>query len=256
MHRSRAPSIAPGTFFVAQSWADCITNIAGFNLRQAQPTCDIRSQVAQKKGAPEGGLRQPSKLASTCGDTRPIVFAQSTDRTMRIGMLMNFEAEYKSEVKLTCAFSSRDYRFQYARGRIDGHNFGEAKAGFAEKTPVLGLCSFLPPQLYKHYDIEHFSWMRRVAGWQHHFDEKQMTNRVHSLAHKAKDRKALIFVPVMDDVRKNISVCPGGNRPTPDIAVHRTNRFQSDDGRPANCPARLDVVTRLAWRFSLRPAAI
>jgi hypothetical protein len=35
----RAPSIAPGTFFaffVAQSWADCITNMAGFNLRQAQ----------------------------------------------------------------------------------------------------------------------------------------------------------------------------------------------------------------------------
>src|ERR1700744_95686 len=25
MHRSRAPSIAPGTFFVAQPWADCIT---------------------------------------------------------------------------------------------------------------------------------------------------------------------------------------------------------------------------------------
>src|ERR1700747_2378435 len=36
MRRSRAPSIAPGTFFVAQSWADCITNMAGFNLRQAQ----------------------------------------------------------------------------------------------------------------------------------------------------------------------------------------------------------------------------
>src|ERR1700679_894330 len=32
MRRSRAP----GTFFVAQSWADCITNMAGFNLRQAQ----------------------------------------------------------------------------------------------------------------------------------------------------------------------------------------------------------------------------
>jgi hypothetical protein len=37
MRRSRAPSIAPGTFFVAQSWADCITNMVGFNLRQAQP---------------------------------------------------------------------------------------------------------------------------------------------------------------------------------------------------------------------------
>ena len=36
MHRYRAPSIAPGTFFVAQSWAGCITNMPGFNLRQAQ----------------------------------------------------------------------------------------------------------------------------------------------------------------------------------------------------------------------------
>src|SRR3979411_179635 len=36
MHRSRAPSIAPGIFFVAQSWAGCITNMPGFSLRQAQ----------------------------------------------------------------------------------------------------------------------------------------------------------------------------------------------------------------------------
>src|SRR5258705_13123848 len=40
MHRSRAPSIAPGTFFVAQSWAGCITNMPGFNLRQAQGSKD------------------------------------------------------------------------------------------------------------------------------------------------------------------------------------------------------------------------
>src|SRR6202521_1394139 len=40
MHRSHAPSIAPGTFFVAQSWVDCITNMAGFNLRQAQHNPD------------------------------------------------------------------------------------------------------------------------------------------------------------------------------------------------------------------------
>ena len=38
MHRSRAPSIAPGTFFVAQSWADSITDMPGFDLRQAQVT--------------------------------------------------------------------------------------------------------------------------------------------------------------------------------------------------------------------------
>src|SRR5258708_24611314 len=38
MHRPRAPSIAPGTYFVAQPWADCITNMLAFNLRQAQRT--------------------------------------------------------------------------------------------------------------------------------------------------------------------------------------------------------------------------
>ena len=31
----KTTSIAPGTFFVAQSWAGCITNMPGFNLRQA-----------------------------------------------------------------------------------------------------------------------------------------------------------------------------------------------------------------------------
>jgi hypothetical protein len=36
MHRSRAPSIALDRFFVAQFSADCITNMPGFNLRQAQ----------------------------------------------------------------------------------------------------------------------------------------------------------------------------------------------------------------------------
>jgi hypothetical protein len=36
MHRSRGPSIGPDTFFVAQSWADSITDMPGFNLRQAQ----------------------------------------------------------------------------------------------------------------------------------------------------------------------------------------------------------------------------
>ena len=30
-----------GHIFVAQSWADCITNMAGFNLRQAQVAIDL-----------------------------------------------------------------------------------------------------------------------------------------------------------------------------------------------------------------------
>jgi hypothetical protein len=40
MHRSRAPSIAPGTFFVVQSWAGYTTNMPGFDLRQAQAFSD------------------------------------------------------------------------------------------------------------------------------------------------------------------------------------------------------------------------
>jgi hypothetical protein len=48
MHRSRAPSIAPGTFFVAQSWADCITNMPGFNLRQAQGPVAMKVRFAPK----------------------------------------------------------------------------------------------------------------------------------------------------------------------------------------------------------------
>ena len=53
MHRSRAPSIAPGTFFVAHSWAECITNMAGFNLRQAQglPLAVQAHLRAEDKGA-------------------------------------------------------------------------------------------------------------------------------------------------------------------------------------------------------------
>src|SRR5712692_8162896 len=45
MHRSRAPSIAPGRFFVAQPWADCITNMPGFNLRQAQAVSPYDSKT-------------------------------------------------------------------------------------------------------------------------------------------------------------------------------------------------------------------
>jgi hypothetical protein len=48
MHRSRVPSIAPGAFFVAQSWADCITNMAGFDLRQAQLRVTVVSTISSQ----------------------------------------------------------------------------------------------------------------------------------------------------------------------------------------------------------------
>src|SRR4029077_9646442 len=42
MHRSRAPSIAPGTFFVAQSWAGCITNMVRQEKPDASSGCNSR----------------------------------------------------------------------------------------------------------------------------------------------------------------------------------------------------------------------
>jgi hypothetical protein len=36
MHRSRAPSIAPGTFFAVRFWVAYTTSMFGFDLRQAQ----------------------------------------------------------------------------------------------------------------------------------------------------------------------------------------------------------------------------
>jgi hypothetical protein len=48
MRRSRVPSIAPGAFFVAQSWADCITNMAGFDLRQAQLRVTVVSTISSQ----------------------------------------------------------------------------------------------------------------------------------------------------------------------------------------------------------------
>src|ERR1019366_3613353 len=36
MHRHHAVFTEPGIFFAVRSWADCITNMFGFDLRQAQ----------------------------------------------------------------------------------------------------------------------------------------------------------------------------------------------------------------------------
>jgi hypothetical protein len=62
MHRSRAPSIAPGTFFVAQSWADRITNMPGFNLRQAQLRITALMMGAYEKGSSQDAV-QPNEAA-------------------------------------------------------------------------------------------------------------------------------------------------------------------------------------------------
>ncbi len=60
MHRSRAPSIAPETFFVVQFSADCTTNISASNLRQAQwpiPWPSASSKASRAQAATSQVLR-------------------------------------------------------------------------------------------------------------------------------------------------------------------------------------------------------
>jgi hypothetical protein len=43
MHQYRAPFRELDTFFAVRSWVDCITNMSGFDLRQAQDEVDFNA---------------------------------------------------------------------------------------------------------------------------------------------------------------------------------------------------------------------
>src|SRR5258708_20605280 len=63
MRRSRAPSIAPGIFFVAQSWADCITNMPGFNFTTGTAGIVIPTQAKRRKrGSPMAQSQGEAKV--------------------------------------------------------------------------------------------------------------------------------------------------------------------------------------------------
>src|SRR6266404_3534241 len=80
MHRSRAPSIAPGIFFVAQSWADCITNMPGFNFTTGTAGIVIPTQAKRRKrGSPmaqsQGEAKVDEALLSLLPGTKTFVLA-------------------------------------------------------------------------------------------------------------------------------------------------------------------------------------
>jgi hypothetical protein len=64
---------SPGTFFVAQSWAGCITDMPRFNLRQAQATTELRP-------GPFRVLISSQDVASIDGKTRSSVVRTSRQR--------------------------------------------------------------------------------------------------------------------------------------------------------------------------------
>jgi hypothetical protein len=106
MHRSRAPSIAPGTFFVAQPWADCITNMSGFNLRQAQGLATLKfdpivSVQARTGGRVFDGTDRIGPIPKDCD----ITFSLANYHTLPAGAVVSWmvrnsgkEAEYKNDL--------------------------------------------------------------------------------------------------------------------------------------------------------------
>src|SRR6266478_4863071 len=94
MHPSRALSIAPGTFFVAQSWAGCITNMPGFNLRQAQP--------GKRLGAVIVGVEFVGRQPVIRGGRKPDDqgHAQHKEHEQRLGMASSkCEAEFRPRTR-------------------------------------------------------------------------------------------------------------------------------------------------------------
>src|ERR1700733_509539 len=88
MRRSRALSIAPGAFFVAQSWADCITNMAGFNLRQAQENdTTLFIARAEAEHIVSTGVRIGAHLPAYCSATGRVLLSQFAGKDIleRIG---------------------------------------------------------------------------------------------------------------------------------------------------------------------------
>jgi hypothetical protein len=107
MHRSRAPSIAPGTFFVAQSWADSITDMPGFNLRQAQ---EVRSIILPAN--PQPGAEAPGNTTVRPVTLLPLHVAgvYSSSRPQQLG-----------GQEQTCALAEAHPSFwgNYAAGKVN-----------------------------------------------------------------------------------------------------------------------------------------
>ena len=98
-----------------------------------------------------------------------------------------------------------------------------------------------------------------------HFDEEQTAGRVHCLADIAKDSQALILVPIVDDVRKDVSIRPSGDV-LEEIAglnrhpiTHAVSQFPQKSmsaiykavEKPATSPIGTNGPTGPVWRYPL-----
>ena len=96
----------------------------------------------------------------------------------------------------------------------------------AEQLPVFLFRPLLPSRPDEHHHVEHLAWVRRIAGRKHHLDNQEPAARIHRLPTVAQDQEALVFAPIVDDVRENVGIAAAWNtvEEAPASIVTRSDR--------------------------------
>ena len=81
----------------------------------------------------------------------------------------------------------------------------------ANNAPYSGAVRSSPPGTVKHHHVNDLSKVRSVAVRQHELNYQQFCSRLHRITAIAENRRTLLFVPIMNDVRQDVCVAAGGN---------------------------------------------
>lgn len=103
------------------------------------------------------------------------------------------------------------YTFHNAYRRSRRNDRGKPESRLLEWRVVLRLRPFLPSRPHQHHHVEHLAQMRCVILRELHFKKQQLRVRLHRAAAVSEDGQALIFGPVVNDVREQIGIAAGGN---------------------------------------------
>jgi hypothetical protein len=69
----------------------------------------------------------------------------------------------------------------------------------------------LPSGPDEHHHVKQLAWVRRIANRKHNLDNQQSGVRIHRSTIVGEDREALLFAPVMYDVREKVGMAAAWN---------------------------------------------
>ena len=98
MHRHRALFRELGTFFAVRSWAGCITNMFGFDLRRAQPTGRVEIAWTLDPKTPD---QKPQRLHLTWSERNGPAVQVPEKRSFGTRLIETLGNQLKGDVHLT-----------------------------------------------------------------------------------------------------------------------------------------------------------